>query len=116
MELEADETGEYESEIERGGEVALEQAWIQKVIHPAFNVRAGMIIVPVGLTNSHHLPNEFFTGYRQEGENTIFPCTWHEVGLELWGEFGRGGTVLLSGKTSAGTMTAIHGTLIRDQE
>lgn len=92
VELEADETGEYESEIERGGEVALEQAWIQKVIHPAFNVRAGMIIVPVGLTNSHHLPNEFFTGYRQEGENTIFPCTWHEVGLELWGELGRNKT------------------------
>lgn len=89
VELEADETGEYESEIERGGEVALEQAWIQKTIHPAFNVRAGMIIIPVGLTNSHHLPNEFFTGYRQEGENTIFPCTWHEVGVEIFGKFGR---------------------------
>ncbi len=88
VELEADETGEYESEIERGGEVALEQAWIQKTIHPAFNVKAGMIIVPVGLTNGHHLPNEFFTGYRQEGENTIFPCTWHEVGLEVFGSFG----------------------------
>ncbi len=89
VELEADETGEYESEIERGGEVALEQAWIQKSIHPAFNLRAGMIIIPVGLTNSHHLPDEFFTGYRQEGENTIFPCTWHEVGIEALGTFGR---------------------------
>ena len=89
VELESDETGEYESEIERGGEVALEQAWIQKVIRPALNVKAGMIIVPVGLTNSHHLPNEFFTGYRQEGENTVFPCTWHEVGIELWGVFGK---------------------------
>ncbi len=89
VELEADETGEYENEIERGGEVALEQAWIQKRIHPSFNVRAGMIIVPVGLTNSHHLPNEFFTGYRQEGENTVFPCTWHEPGIEIFGSFGR---------------------------
>ena len=89
VELEADETGEYESEIERGGEVALEQAWIQKTIHPAFNVRAGMIVIPVGLTNSHHLPNEFFTSYRQEGENTILPCTWHEVGVEVFGKFGR---------------------------
>ena len=30
--------------------------------------------------------------------------------------FGRGGTVFLSCKTSAGTVTAVHGTLVRDQE
>ena len=85
MEIEEEETGEYEKEIERGGEFALEQFWIQKSFSPALNVRAGMIVVPVGLTNSGHLPNQFFTVYRPEGENTIMPCTWHEVGLSLWG-------------------------------
>ena len=30
VEIEEEEAGEYESEIERGGEVALEQFWIQK--------------------------------------------------------------------------------------
>ena len=30
VEIEEEETGEYESEIERGGEVALEQFWLQK--------------------------------------------------------------------------------------
>ena len=30
VEIEAEETGEFEHEIERGGEVALEQFWIQK--------------------------------------------------------------------------------------
>ena len=30
VEIETEEGGEYESEIERGGEVALEQFWIQK--------------------------------------------------------------------------------------
>ena len=29
MEIEEEENGEYESEIERGGEVALEQFWIE---------------------------------------------------------------------------------------
>ena len=29
---------------------------------------------------------------------------------------GWGGTVFLSGKTSTGTVTAVHGTLVRDQE
>ena len=88
VELEADETGEYENEIERGGEVALEQFWLQKAFSKAVNLRAGMIIVPVGLTNGHHLPTEFFTAYRQEGENTVFPCTWHEPGVELLGSLG----------------------------
>jgi hypothetical protein len=84
-EIEEEETGEYESEIERGGEFSLEQFWIQKSFSPKFNIRAGMIVVPVGLINSGHLPNQFFTVYRPEGENTMMPCTWHEVGLSLWG-------------------------------
>lgn len=83
VEMEAEETGEYESEIERGGEVALEQFWIQKSFNRALNLRMGHIIVPVGMTNQHHLPTEYFTVYRPEGENTIFPCTWHETGIPL---------------------------------
>lgn len=85
IELEADETGEYEIEIERGGEVALEQFWLQKSFAPQYNIRLGHMVVPVGLTNQHHLPTEFFTVYRQEGENTILPCTWHETGISFWG-------------------------------
>ncbi len=88
MEIEEEEAGEYESEIERGGEVALEQFWIQKSFGAAFNIRIGHIIVPVGGTNQHHMPTEFFGVYRPEGENTILPCTWHETGVSLWGRAG----------------------------
>ncbi|MDR0541781.1 MAG: hypothetical protein LBH19_06165 [Dysgonamonadaceae bacterium] len=89
MELEAEESGEYEREIERGGEVALEQFWIERTFSPTFNLRMGHIIVPIGYTNGNHLPNEFFTVYRPEGENTILPCTWHETGVSLWGRIGK---------------------------
>ncbi len=85
VEIEEEETGEYETETERGGEVALEQFWIQKSWSPALNLRMGHIIVPVGGTNQHHMPNEFFTVYRPEGENTIIPCTWHQTGISFWG-------------------------------
>ena len=85
IEIEAEEMGEYENEIERGAEVALEQFWIQKSFSNALNLRLGHIIVPVGLTNQYHLPTEFFTVYRPEGESTIFPCTWHETGISIWG-------------------------------
>lgn len=86
VEVEAEETGEFEKEIERGGEVALEQFWLQKAFWGGkMNIRAGHIVVPVGGTNNAHLPNEFFGVYRPEGENTIIPCTWHETGIEIWG-------------------------------
>ena len=88
IEIEEEETGEYEKEIERGGEVALEQFWIQKSFSPAVNIRAGHMVVPVGGTNYGHMPTEFFTVYRPEGENTILPCTWHETGVSFWGMAG----------------------------
>ena len=88
VEIEDEEGGEYEKEIERGGEVALEQFWIQKTFFPQLNVRVGMQVVPLGQTNSHHMPTEFFGVYRPEGENTIMPCTWHEIGLDVWGRAG----------------------------
>ncbi len=88
VEQEFEEAGEWESEIEKGGEVELEQFWIEKSFMPQLNVRAGHIVVPVGLTNAHHEPLEFFTVYRPEGEATILPCTWHETGISVWGRAG----------------------------
>ena len=73
IEIETEEGGEYESEIERGGEVALEQFWIQKSFCPELNLRMGHIIIPVGATNQHHMPTEFFGV---------------ETGISLWGQAG----------------------------
>lgn len=89
VEIETEEAGEYEKEIERGGEVALEQFYIQKIFFPQLKVRAGMQVVPVGATNAHHEPNQFFGVFRPEGENTILPCTWHEISLSLSGRAGK---------------------------
>lgn len=103
VEMEAEEVGEFEKEIERGGEVALEQFWIQKSFNRAINLKMGHIVVPVGLTNAQHLPTQFFTVYRPEGENTIMPCTWHETGISIWGEAGawRYEAMLLPGLNAA---------------
>lgn len=88
VEMESEETGEYEKEIERGGEVALEQFWLQKSFNPALNLRLGHDVVPVGATNNAHLPSQFFGVFRPEGEATILPSTWHATGLSLWGKLG----------------------------
>ena len=87
-EKEDEEGGEWEQETEKGGEVELEQFWIQKSFGQHANIRAGHIVVPVGLNNAHHEPLNFFTVFRPEGENTILPSTWHQTGVSFWGRSG----------------------------
>lgn len=85
VEQEFEEAGEWEQETEKGGEVELEQLWIQKSFASWANIRIGHFVVPVGLTNAYHEPLNFFTVYRPEGEGTILPCTWHDTGISFWG-------------------------------
>lgn len=95
VEIETEEAGEYETEVERGGEVNLEQFYLQKEFFPQLKVRAGLQVIPVGGTNAHHEPNQFFGVYRPEGENTILPCTWREVSISVLGRAGKWGYQLM---------------------
>ena len=88
-EIENTENGEYEREIEKGGEVALEQFHLTYHLNNHFNIRIGHMIVPVGLTNSRHEPINYFGTVRPEGESTLMPCTWHETGIAIHGQMGR---------------------------
>lgn len=89
VEIENTENGEYETEIEKGGEVALEQFHLTYRLNRHFQVRMGHMIVPVGLTNAHHEPIQFFGTVRPEGETSLLPSTWHETGLAISGQLGR---------------------------
>lgn len=85
LELEYEEAGEYEMEVEKAGEVILEQLFIRKTFSRAFQVSAGHFIVPVGRLNMYHLPIQYFATVRSEGEAQIIPTTWHESGLAISG-------------------------------
>lgn len=86
MEIEYEEFGEYESEIEKGGEIVLEQFHLTKRFSNAFNLRAGHFILALGQLNQRHLPFDFFTSIRPEGETAFMPSTWHETGFEVFGQ------------------------------
>ncbi|MFR9619929.1 MAG: hypothetical protein SNH63_01775 [Rikenellaceae bacterium] len=88
VELEQEENGEYESEVENGGEIIMEQFWINKRWSKGLNLKMGHFVIPVGQTNKYHMPNEYFGVFRPEGESTIIPCAWHESGVSLWGRVG----------------------------
>ncbi|MGF1547813.1 MAG: hypothetical protein ACFCUG_10850, partial [Thiotrichales bacterium] len=76
VEYEPEEAGEFKTEIEKGGEVVLEQAHLQIERNPALNWRIGEIVVPFGMVNSHHEPSQYFTLERSLSETTLIPSTW----------------------------------------
>ena len=75
---------------EAKGEVALEQAYLDFLIKPYFNIRAGMMLTPVGITNERHEPPSFNGVERPFVETLIIPTTWRELGFGLTGDLGRG--------------------------
>lgn len=72
------------------GTVALEQAYLDFLIKPYFNLRAGMILAPVGIINERHEPPSFNGVERPFVETTIIPTTWRELGFGVTGDLGRG--------------------------
>ena len=89
IEFEAEEAGEFESEIEKGGEVVLEHAYLQWQLRPELNWRFGELVVPFGMINTHHHPTQYFSLERSLAETSLIPSVWHETGIEAYGAFGR---------------------------
>lgn len=89
VEFEPEEAGEFEIEIEKGGEVILEQAQLIIEHSPALNFRFGEFLVPFGMINTHHEPTQYFTLQRSLAENSLLPSVWHEAGIGLFGEIGQ---------------------------
>ena len=75
---------------EETGELALEQAYLDFLIKPQFNFRAGMLLSPVGIVNERHEPPSFNGVERPFVETLIIPTTWRELGFGLTGDLGRG--------------------------
>ena len=75
---------------ETDGELELEQAYVDFLISRSFNVRAGMLLAPVGIINERHEPPVFHGVERPFVDTVIIPTTWFDTGVGLHGEF-RGG-------------------------
>ena len=70
---------------ERNGAVSVEFAALDFFINPMANVRAGMVLMPMGFLNQIHEPPFYFGNHRPEVEQKIIPSTWNEVGVGLFG-------------------------------
>jgi hypothetical protein len=75
---------------EESGEVAVEQAYIDLMVSRRFNVRSGMVLIPVGIINERHEPPTFHGVERTFVDTFIVPTTWRDVGVGAFGDLGRG--------------------------
>ncbi len=73
-----------------GGEVEIEQAFIEMDLTDALRAKAGLFIVPVGILNETHEPPTFYGVERNDVENIILPSTWWEAGAGLQGYYDNG--------------------------
>jgi hypothetical protein len=76
--------------LEEAGELELEQAYVDFLLSRGFNVRAGMLLVPVGIINERHEPPTYYGVERPFVDTVIVPTTWFDVGAGVHGELGRG--------------------------
>ncbi|HKS23342.1 MAG TPA: hypothetical protein VJZ76_11120 [Thermoanaerobaculia bacterium] len=74
---------------ELGGAVSMEFAYLDFLMKPQANVRAGVVLMPVGFINEQHEPTAYFGAQRPVVERVIIPTTWSEIGAGLFGDVGR---------------------------
>ncbi len=72
------------------GELELEQAYLDFLLSRGFNVRAGIVLIPVGIINERHEPPVYYGVERPLVDTVLVPTTWFEAGAGVHGELGRG--------------------------
>ncbi len=76
-----------EIEIEHVDEVFTEFLYLDYLKSDALNYRAGLALIPMGLTNELHEPIYFNSVNRPEVEKYLLPTTWRELGFGAFGKF-----------------------------
>ena len=67
------------------GESEVEQLYVEHQVNPAFAVRAGLSLIPLGFINERHEPVNYYGVERNFVETAIIPSTWREGGVSALG-------------------------------
>lgn len=74
-----------ELEFEHVKEIYIEQAFVNYAVSNSLNVRAGLMLVPMGIISEYHEPTTFNGVERPSIDNKLVPTTWREIGLGVSG-------------------------------
>ncbi len=66
---------------EDGGEVSIEQAYLDYALSDRVTLRAGLVLAPLGIINELHEPPSFNGVERPGFDNDVLPTTWRELGV-----------------------------------
>ncbi len=85
----------FNSEIEwehattsESGSVSMEFAYLDYLSSAEFNVRVGLLLLPMGFINELHEPTTFLSANRPMTERVLIPSTWRENGVGIFGSIG----------------------------
>jgi len=76
-----------EFEFEHVKEVFIEQAFLNYQIQDNVFLKAGLMLVPMGIINEYHESPTFFGVERPALDKVIVPTTWREIGVGISGKF-----------------------------
>ena len=76
-----------EIEVEHAKEIFVEFAYVDFLATENIGLRAGMLLIPMGLVNEFHEPTVFIGAERPVTEQSIIPSTWRENGGGIYGAF-----------------------------
>ena len=76
-----------------GGEVELEQMYIEIDLNDQTSTKAGVILVPVGIMNENHEPPTFYGVERNDVEKYLIPATWWAAGVSITHKMSNGITL-----------------------
>lgn len=74
-----------EVEFEHVSEIYVEQAFLNYAVRPTLSLRAGLMLIPMGIINEYHEPTTFNGVERPNMDKNIIPTTWREVGVGVFG-------------------------------
>ena len=69
---------------ESGGEISIEQAYLDFLLSDRLNVRFGRFLTPIGIINRKHEPPTFNGVDRPAVDQLIIPTTWRELGAGVY--------------------------------
>ena len=84
-----EEFGEFEYEIDKGGEVLLEQMNLELTLNKNLSLKVGRLKVPFSLAYQREEPTDYPTATYSEMESIILPDNWTENGIMLDGVIGQ---------------------------
>ncbi len=70
-----------EIELEHVTELYVEQLFLQHKLNEFVNLKAGILLIPMGILNEYHEPTTFNGVERPMIDSKIAPTTWREIGI-----------------------------------